>query len=171
MKRTLLLILITSLCCCGSYVGWGSDSDNNQNRKDRTVYNELSVEDIIDVVDGVMYDIDDSWPGKWSNDCYERMGWFEVFFVDDTTPFCSDDTPDCFGVIDTQKWTIYVLAGDRDLLSQYETLAHEYTHHIGNCLYLDVDSDHDREDYWKTLDPENSIEARINEVIWQLTRK
>lgn len=174
MKRILLLILTTSLCCCGNYVGWGGepkdDLEEYLKKQDRTVYRELSIEDIIDIVDGVMYDVDDSWPGKWSNDCYERMGWLDVVFIDDISDLCPDDTPNCVGVIQKYKWTITILDGGRDLLSQYETLGHEYTHHVGDCLYLDEDGDHDRLDFWQKLDPENSIEARINEVIWQLTR-
>lgn len=165
-KTIMVVLFIVAFCGCAMESD-PSDLEDWFAHQDRTVYHELTTDDIVDIVDSVMRETDSDWPGGEGRlSCYVRLGMFDVYFVDDMLEFCDN----CLGKIYLLDWKIYITT-QQSLLDQYETLGHEYIHFVGSCFYSDSDSDHERADFWATIDPENSLEAKVNEEIWQATRE
>lgn len=168
-----VIFFVSLICCsCGNYVGWSTDPEFDLEEytynSDRTVYNELSDEDIIDVMNEVMTELDPSWPGDLPNDCLERLSWFEIIYIPSVEKVC--DGLSALACIQPSKWKIFISTEGRNLLDIYESLNHEFVHYIGKCMYKDIDSDHINEFYWEPLDKYNSIEAQGNKLIFKRTR-
>lgn len=137
---------------------------------DRTVYQKLSVPDIINTVDTVLYDFDAQWPHNKDNDnCFDSMNSFAVYWTSDISRWCPTDTPNCNGVAYLQIYQIFV-STDESLLRQYEIIGHEFIHHIGLCFYGNPDTTHQSELLWKQNDKQHSIEALVNQLLWEETR-
>lgn len=168
-----VIFFVSLICCsCGNYVGWSTDPkfdlDEYMQKQDGTVYNELSDEDIIGIMDEVMTELDSSWPGNLPNDCLERLSWFEIIYIPSVEKVCEGVST--LACIYTDKWKIFISTEGRSKLSIYGSLNHEFVHYIGKCMYKDIDSDHINEFYWESLDKENSIEARGDDLIFERTR-
>jgi hypothetical protein len=128
---------------------------------DRTVYEELSQDDLISIVSS-------AWPRGVSNYCLEVADKITVELSADLKTDCGSAWP-CDACIYVRELRI-IVDDDGALLDEYESIAHELIHFFAHCADKNSDGTHIVPKYWASIDPENSVEAVVSEIIWKETR-
>jgi hypothetical protein len=156
-KMGCALLMIFSVGCMPFETG--ENSSIEEAPKDRTVHTVLEPSDVLSIVIG-------EWPRPVSDYCLDAADGITVNYTADIKGKCNDAGIACIFIYERQ---IY-LAADRKLLAQYEDLGHEDIHFLVHCMDGDSDKAHAKKIYWACLDPEGSVEARVNEILWAESR-
>lgn len=155
-----MTIILLLLGCMPIESNYGDDYRDNLALYDRTVYRELSSDDILSIVA-------ENWDSKVSDYCLGAAAKISITYTDDILDDCKGASDSaCIYEIDLK---IFISADD-GILEQYESVAHEFIHFLALCVDGDRDRYHKKGKYWALIDNVSSIEALSKRDVFEDTR-